>query len=275
MSRQGKVIWEAHHTRHDAIGDLALGTAFLYYILRSSPTNKFVFMARSHEDGSIVFQEDLPFGLHYLFLSLRLFANERLAAYGDPGATIWILDATSGKIVSSVDCGYSSSRTFSTRDARLWIVPRDTYGQSLMVGFEIIIDAEAKIYDKKELKLDFIAGSKILSMAFDGDRQLCFHIIRHNERRQVAQLSVAPLTTQEVVQQDGARSLKLKESSLAEITLPSRHPRMGSTRRRLHLSRSDYTSAHVKAVCPTGGDYLVFHDPVEQLLFLVDFWPSW
>lgn len=234
-------------------------------------------MARSHEDGSIVFQEDLPFVLHWLTFSLRLFANEKLAAYGDGGATIWILDATSGKIVSSVDCGYSSSKTFSTREARLWIVPRDTYGQSLMVGCEVLLDAEAKIYVKRELKLEFIAGIKNLSMAFDGDRQICFHVTHDNERRQVAQLSVAALTTQEqeVVQQDGTRSLKLKESSLAEITLPSRLPRMGSTRRRLCLSRTDYTSAHVKAVCPTGGDYLAFHDPVEEQLFLVDFWPSW
>lgn len=274
MSRKGKVIWEAPHKRCDVIGNLAVSTTVFYYILGSSSMHKNVFVARTLEDGTAVLQEDVPFWTtDDPACRLQLFGNAQWASFEDADNSVWIINTNSGKIVFHFYGALDNRPSFSSTECRFWIFEKFDR-QTFWDIIEYSYDANANSFIRKQLWLEFTKRAESFVTSYDSNRQLCFRVNRDKQRSAIRP-SVSFLTAQELVQGDRSRLSKLAESCLATVTLPSRFPCHGYTRRDLDLFRRRRMPDLRAAFCAMVGDYLVVHAQSERELILVDFWPDW
>lgn len=278
LSRQGKAIWEAHHSNCHIIGNLVVSTTVLYYVFELPSMHKHVFVGRSIKDGTIVLQEDVPFApSDYKACRLHLFGNAKWAAFEDLYASnIFIIDTTTGKVVSSFSNAWDGRRSFSPTEARIWEFRYHGVKKSWLVS-ESTYDSNVKALIRKDLCVSFSTTPRSFVWGIDGYRQLCFRA-EYDLQLPVARLAVGLLTAQTAQayrQLDGTRHSTVTESSLPTVTIPARSKRKGSTRRDLNVPYRYRMPSRWAGFCGMVGDYLLIHAAREKELFLVDFWPTW
>ena len=270
MSREGTILWGVCHETRDTLGKLAIGTTSFYYICRSPSAGRRTIIGRSLEDGSIVFQEDIPFVWGQpAYSPLELFGNRKWAVFEDEAAMIRIVDTVSGKMIPPFS--HRGQIVFSSREEKFWDYRSEG---SRRPGCESTYDADTKAFISKRILLRLEVHEVLHTFwgTFDGDRHFYLRV-EERDRGPMLRLSIASLTAQELF---ARRVTTFGEQSVpAMVTVPTERPGNGSIRQKLEVTRPRRMPDLGTAFCCIAGDYLILHSPTEKELVLVDFWPDW
>ena len=294
-TRQGAVIWE--HYFKSSISTPAVGKDALFFVEHSfhgpalDPVVAFVKL--SLEDGSTSYRNQLP-ERHFRAMpnesdnSLRLFCDEAYAVWRDKENYAYVFSTETGQVLQVYKRSTRAAPVVSCHSSSIWDINPKVLNSSVTTGTysQLVTCQQGTPALKFEpLTFPYDARNPDSEWRFSGDHLALVYFahvvlpsanlnwVFHGQNELTDPCTNVWVTILEKGSSDEFGRLHMrKKTSSVPISLPSRSETLGDRRPlELDLPWKLKEDVYLSMV----DDYMVYHSPDEEILYLIDFWPNW
>lgn len=258
------------------------------------------------QDGSVLFSIPAPMPDPHLMVNLhwRLTSNEKFLIWKGSDASIYVISTSSGGLIDSYTTAHWSRFGTSLNNDQHWHIDSTKYCRGPFLGIlpgacdecSMVVSYEEDCR-RKQMHIFFLFDSwhrfdwSAQSLDLNKSIFLGFHHINDPtlglDWRLIGQQPTDPLTTvwiqllDETIGRHKRTEIEVVELTekwpLAEITLPDRSQKVKGNEK---LVRRKFEvdvpwTMEEEDFFGIKDNYLIYHSPAEEMLLLVDFWPSW